>query len=53
MENRIISQIGVYGSLILSNTSEGKVMPWLWIILAVYWLVFYLKSLSNSKSIKK
>ena len=37
-EARIIAFTGLYGSLILANTSTGKIIPWLYICLAIIWL---------------
>jgi hypothetical protein len=41
-EARIIAFIGIYASLILSNTSTGKIKPWLYIALAIFWLGRYI-----------
>jgi len=40
-EARIIAFIGIYGSLMLSNTSNGKILPWFYIALAIFWLGRY------------
>jgi hypothetical protein len=41
-ESRITSFIGIYGCLIMSNTSSGKISPWFWAALATIWLSRYL-----------
>ena len=41
-EARIIAFVGIYASLILSNTSTGKIIPWLYIALAIFWLSRYI-----------
>lgn len=40
-ENRIIAFIGVYGCMILANTSEKIYFAWFWGALAIYWLYRY------------
>lgn len=41
-EGRIRSFIGVWSSLIMSNTSNGGVTEWIWIGFAIAYLVRYL-----------
>lgn len=41
-EARIIAFIGLYGSLILANTSTGKIIPCIYICLAITWLGRYI-----------
>lgn len=38
-EQRIISVISFYGSLIMSSTSADKVFTWLWIGSSLFWLI--------------
>ena len=38
---RIIAVIGIYGCLIMSNTSKGNIFAWFWVGLAIYWLCRY------------
>jgi hypothetical protein len=47
-EAKIIAFIGIYGSLILSTTSTDKIMSWLFVVIAIYWLGKYI-SLINIK----
>ena len=46
-EARIIAFIGIYGSVILANTSGGKILPWLYITLAIFWLGRYIYLINN------
>ena len=39
---RIIAFTGIYGCLIVANTTDSKIMPWFWIGLATYWTIRYL-----------
>ncbi len=39
---KIIAFIGVYGSVIMANTSEGYLFPWLWISTTICWTVRYI-----------
>lgn len=41
-EEKIIAFTGIYGCLIISNTSTGKYFPWLWIGLAIIWTGRYI-----------
>jgi len=48
-EKRIISMVGLYGSLILSNTSERDVFVWLYLVLAVCWLSIHIYYILKQK----
>ena len=41
-EARIIAFIGIYGCLIMANTASGKIFPWFWIALFIFWLSRYI-----------
>jgi len=41
-EARIIAFTGIYGCLILANTSTGEYLPWFWIGLAIFWTGKYI-----------
>jgi hypothetical protein len=41
-EQRIIAFTGIYGCLIMSNTSKGDIFPWFWIALAIFWTGKYI-----------
>lgn len=41
-EAKIIAFTGIYGCLILANTSTGKYFPWFWIGLAIFWTGKYI-----------
>jgi hypothetical protein len=41
-EERIIAFTGIYGCLIIANTSTGKYFTWFWIGLAILWIVRYI-----------
>ena len=41
-EAKIKAFTGIYGCLIMANTSTGKYIPWFWIGLAILWTVKYI-----------
>ena len=46
---RIISFIGIYGSLILSKTSDIEILQWSFIALAIFWLGRYIYFINRIK----
>jgi hypothetical protein len=41
-EAKIIAFTGIYGCLIMANTSTGKYFPWFWVGLAIFWTGRYI-----------
>ena len=41
-EARIVATMGIYGSLILSTTSTGKITPWIYVAVSILWLGKYI-----------
>jgi len=40
-EARIIAFIGIYGSLIMANTTKGEIAPWFWMGCAIIYTLRY------------
>jgi hypothetical protein len=49
MENRIITIIGFYGSLILASTSKEDIGFFLYMGFAIFWLIRYVYLLKNKQ----
>ena len=41
-EAKILAFTGIYGCLIMANTSTGEYLPWFWIGFATLWLSRYI-----------
>jgi hypothetical protein len=41
-EAKIIAFTGIYGCLIMANTSTGKYFLWFWVGLAIFWTGRYI-----------
>tara|TARA_R110000851_G_scaffold270336_1_gene422986 strand:+ start:26 stop:184 length:159 start_codon:yes stop_codon:yes gene_type:complete len=49
-EARLRSLICFYGSMIMSNTSTGKFLPWAWVGLSIFWAISYILLSTKNKT---